>query len=370
MAIRTQKVRRGRHGVWARLGLAAVGLAMGLAVAEAACKVIDVRTARKHLRLTERISRPSALPGVRFELIPGATGITPSMPYEIRVNQWGFRGPEVALEKPQGTWRIAVLGDSIAFGRTYDESEIFPTLLQEGLARRYPDLRIEVLNASLSGRDTWEEAAILEHRVLPLQPDVVILQICLNDHVRLAPPDRASGVGAFGELPWYRYSSLLRLLDYKVPGFRDWHWRWLDRLGSRPSGKLFLRNQRVTHEQILDVGTHWEEWSRELLRVRDLTRGAGAEVLFVVFPVDWVMKEGRISSLPELTALAEKDGIPLLDMIAFYGSDTRSNLRDYTHPSRRGHRVAAVEIERVIAAYLDGQSSPSGDAPTAPDHDS
>jgi hypothetical protein len=74
-----------------------------------------------------------------------------------------------------------------------------------------------------NGRDTWEECVLLRERVLALEPDLVILQICLNDHVRLPDPYPHSPYGAFGERPRYSYSSLLRLLDNRVEGFREWH---------------------------------------------------------------------------------------------------------------------------------------------------
>jgi hypothetical protein len=162
---------------------------------------------------------------------------------------------------------------------------------------------------------------------------------------------------------------VLRLLDNKVPGFLPKHARLSARLGLKPAGEQFLRTQMVTQAEMLDVGPHWDAWSAELRRIRDLSRGAGAEVLFVIFPIDWAIRQGWDASLPELTAFAEAEGIPLLDMIVFYRHDPARMLRDYTHPSRLGHQVAAREIERVIAAYLEGQSTPSGAAPTAHDHD-
>ncbi len=344
---------RKRGGCAFRLVMVLLGLGLGLILAEGACKWLDVRSARQRHEATSRISRPSKIPGVRFELIPNVVSVTPGMRQEVRVNNLGFRGPDVSADKPEGTFRIAVLGDSIAFGRTYHQQEVFTTLLERNLNQRYGEGRFEVINAALSGRDTWEEAALLEHRILPLDPDLVVLQICMNDHVRLAAPDPSTGVGVFGEQPWYGYSSLLRLLDDRMEGFRKIHVNVLRGLGlEHPSGNQFLMNQMVTPSQLSDVSAHWEDWSRELLRIRDLAQGQGAQVLFAVFPTSFRMEEGAEETLPELTAFARENGIPLLDMISFYGTDTRKYLRDYTHPTRLGHWVAAREMEAVIAAYL------------------
>jgi len=354
--MRTTEQKRSRRGCGSRLVLALMGLGVGLVLVEGVCKWLDVRTARQRQKVTQRISRPSDLPGVRFEMIPNIVSVTPNERAEVRINNLGFRGPDVLSEKAEGTFRIAVLGDSIAFGRTYEEAEIFPSLLEANLRHRFPQWGFEVVNAALSGRDTWEEAVVLEHRVLPLDPDLVILQICLNDHVRLEPPDRAAGVGMFGEQPWYTYSSLFRLLDRRVNGFRTAHAAVLRGLGlGYLTGNQFLKTQVVTLAQLSDVSVHWEAWSRELLRIRDLVHGQGAEILFVIFPTSFLMKAGEAETLPELTALTRDHQIPYLDMIEFYGSNTQRFLRDYTHPSLLGHRVAAHAMGGAIVALFAGQ---------------
>ena len=57
--------------------------------------------------------RRSDNPRLRFELRPGGA-VRAEVDY--RVNAEGLRGAETTLEKPAGVRRVAVLGDSIAFG--------------------------------------------------------------------------------------------------------------------------------------------------------------------------------------------------------------------------------------------------------------
>ena len=57
--------------------------------------------------------RRSDDPRLRFELRPGGVA---RAEVEYRVNELGLRGPETTREKPPGVRRIALLGDSIAFG--------------------------------------------------------------------------------------------------------------------------------------------------------------------------------------------------------------------------------------------------------------
>lgn len=337
-----------------RLGMVAMGLGVGLLCAELAAKLLDAKTAAARQVTTRKISRVSDDPVIRYELIPHVASRTPGQTEVVRVNNLGFRGPDISVAKPAGVCRVAVLGDSIAFGRTLPEDAVFPSVLERRLAEAMPERRFEVINAALSGRDTWEEAAVLERRVLPLDPDLVILQICLNDHVRLPKPAVDARVGMFGERAWYRYSSLLRLLDNRVPGFRARHVAWLRRLGldSRTPDEV-LRDQLITRDQLLDVSPHWEEWSRELLRIAEMARAHGAGILFVVFPIDRNLAHGDAHTLPALTELAEAHGIPLLDMLHHYRERPRVMLGDYTHPTARGHQVAAQELLVRIRGRLE-----------------
>ena len=88
-----------------------LGLGIALILAEGISKVADVVTASKRLRVTRHISRTSAIPGVRYELIPNIESITPGERAIIRVNNLGFRGPDVPLEN-----MVAVYEEAVAYG--------------------------------------------------------------------------------------------------------------------------------------------------------------------------------------------------------------------------------------------------------------
>lgn len=337
-----------------RLLLVGMGVCGALFVAEAVAKIADVRAQRQFLHTAGRISRTSDIPGVRYELIPGVRAVTPRSRVEIQVNSLGFRGPEVQTPKPEGSMRIAVLGDSIAFGRTYEEVKIFPTRLAALLNLAYPDTPTEVINASLSGRDTWEEAALLEHKVLDLDPDVVVLQICLNDHVRVPPPPKHAAHGMFGEQAWYEYSSLLKILDQRIKGFREHHVAWLQRLhlDFRTPYEVMV-DQVIRPDQMIRIEQHWDEWSEALRRIVDRTREHGAEVVFIVFPFDYLLVHGMTESAPPVTMLARELDVPLIDMLDAYAEHPRRMLRDYTHPTPAGHAAAAEALARVISPYVE-----------------
>jgi hypothetical protein len=70
----------------------------------------------------------------------------------FRTNSLGFRGPETTVQKPDGRFRIVVLGGSSAwgFGSTADERTI-PGRLEALLRAKYPGRDIEVVNAGQIG---------------------------------------------------------------------------------------------------------------------------------------------------------------------------------------------------------------------------
>lgn len=347
---------------WARrLLAAAAGILVSLLLIEAGCKIVDVVAQWRDQRTIRGISRVSTIPGVRYELIENVVSKTPGIDIPIRVNNLGFRGPDVSPAKPVGVYRIVLLGDSIAFGRTLPDERIFARLLERRLNRDAGPRRFEVVNASLSGRDTWEHAALLRHRVLALDPDLVILQICLNDHVRLPFPDPDTMLGVFGEQAWYQYSSLLALLDRRVPGFREWHVGWIRRLGLESTAlDRAILDHYIDARQMLDVEPHWREWSEALLEIRDLARSNGAEVLFAVFPLRFQVKHRAEHTLPILTEFAAGHDIPLVDLVQAYSRHPVAEvLRDYTHPNAKGNRVAARALERFIRRrFLSGPEAP------------
>jgi lysophospholipase L1-like esterase len=338
-----------------RLVAVLFGLIFPILLLEIAFKWLDVREAREANRIVRRVSRVSEVPGVRFELVPSVESPTPGQTQVVRINRHGFRGRDVALEKPPGTERIVVLGDSIGFGRTLPEEEIFPTILERLLNER-GGRRVEVVNASLSGRDTWEEAAMLRHRLLAFEPDLVLLQICLNDHVRLPYPEEGSPLGAFGERDWWTYSSLLAALDRRFPAFHRLHVAALDALGLRRSSERVILDHFIDPKQMLNVDPNWTEWSRVLLEIRDLARSGGGDVLFVVFPIRLQAERGDEQTLPRLTAFAGENGIPLVDLAPIFREDPAALYQDHIHPTAEGNRrVAAAIAERLLGQ--DGRAT-------------
>lgn len=148
---------------------------------------------------------------LRFRLRPGFRATVDGVEY--RVNALGLRGPEVAREKPAGTCRVLLVGDSYAFGLgVAEEAGIAAQLegvLNEQLAQRgaaggageaagaggtaaggrdaagggdeTPATNVEVVNLGVPAYQTEQERLLLERVGFALEPDLVVLLYFAND---------------------------------------------------------------------------------------------------------------------------------------------------------------------------------------------
>lgn len=90
--------------------------------------------------------------------------------YLIRINSQGIRSDrEFAAAKRPGTYRIIVLGDSMAAGQFLPNQSRFGELLE----RRCPSL--EIINLALEGSGTDQQVLLYEHLGLSFEHDAVLL---------------------------------------------------------------------------------------------------------------------------------------------------------------------------------------------------
>ena len=147
------------------------------------------------LRVRAWIRYGSPSTGVRDPMLtydPDADLYVPRPGYEvngarihIKINSLGFRGDEFTRAKPARTVRIACLGASTTFcAESSSNHTTWPHRLQEKLQAAYPDVKIEVINAAVGGYVASDNVKALRHRVLPLDPDLVIYYEANNEIVK------------------------------------------------------------------------------------------------------------------------------------------------------------------------------------------
>jgi hypothetical protein len=86
------------------------------------------------------------------------------------------------MPKPAGSYRLAVIGDSLTYGGGVSVEARFSNLLERRLNERAgPGRRYEVFNFGRPGWNTRQQVRVLRRLVLGTQPDFVLLQWYVND---------------------------------------------------------------------------------------------------------------------------------------------------------------------------------------------
>lgn len=84
--------------------------------------------------------------------------------------------------KGQNECRIAITGDSVTFGEGITRTaDVYPVVLERILNRRRPEERVRVFNYAVSAYSVRQMAATLRHRMLAIDPDVVIMAVIPAD---------------------------------------------------------------------------------------------------------------------------------------------------------------------------------------------
>ena len=98
----------------------------------------------------------------------------------FELNELGMRGPAVSEPPPAGGLTLVFLGGSTTENYRFNDEDTFPVLVGGTLARRIKQ-RVRVFNAGMSGGTTAHSLARLQHQVLDLQPDLIVVQHAIND---------------------------------------------------------------------------------------------------------------------------------------------------------------------------------------------
>lgn len=316
----------------------------------------------------------------------------------VRFNQLGLRDPRDRYEKPPGTFRILLLGDSFMEAVQVEQRETTAAVLEARLRALRPDLNVEVINAGVAGWSTGIEGLYLEHEGHRFEPDLVLvgffigndlhdnyykLQL-LGDDMDLAVKPYF-GLGRDGEvikrdpppppppqtglLPAVR--SCCRLWNVFETGvlnrFGDGQANiplWAAAPMDAPTRALY------DAEPSREFREGWEITSQLFGRLKARTDALGVPLAVFVIPDspqvserEWreLVRDHRVANRrstltapnDQLVAIAERHRLPLLDLLPALqqesgGSSGRFYFQTDQHWNRDAHALAARELERFL----------------------
>ena len=112
---------------------------------------------------------------------------------DVKINELGMRGP---LPSPSADKTVLFLGDSVTFGAFLErDAQTIPAMAQASLAAR--GLNTQCLNGGVGGWSTWQEEAWLSEVSGALTPNIVVINLVLNDATESISLDAPGEGGSF-----------------------------------------------------------------------------------------------------------------------------------------------------------------------------
>ena len=303
---------------------------------------------------------------------------------QVRTNAEGYRDAEWDGASRGARTRVAILGDSFAFGWGVEDGESFASRL-EALSGS----RLEVLNFGVSGYSTVQELLTFEHRVLPHRPELCILAFYDNDvdenfdptsrpvlDVGQDPPFDASGVSP----------TEYQVFVHQDEAYRETGAAFLAGRARTFAKKFLRRHSRVYvfvsmklkalsggNRERFDA-TRWEATLGLLRRWIRLARERGITPMIAVMPhkheIHPALREasgGRAYASPyreRLAAFSAAESVPFLDVTGEIGAEDREryHFRLDDHMTAFGHE----DYARRLLAWIEALPLPERSPGAAP----
>jgi len=293
-----------------------------------------IRYEREYARLEARYenrelcTRAADDPRLVYEFVPDRCGF----------NSLGFDDTEFTQPKTRDTFRILLIGDSVAQGQGIDRTLRFGNLLAKQLNEAWGN--VEIVNLARTGYSTNQELVLLETYRTRLEADLILWSYVLND------PAHPLFHDANGELGRYFYR----------PSWRGRHYvnrKLFEANESYMAGECGREFHRLLH------CAYRETIASNLRRVGELA--GDVPVVFAVHPVfDQVDSfEGyRWEGVhTDLASIADDADLIPVDLLHAYRGASPVSLaqrdgQDPWHPNALGHRLAADELATVIAPLV------------------
>jgi lysophospholipase L1-like esterase len=317
----------------------------------------------------------------------------------LSINQMGYRGPhEFEMPKPEGVYRIVMIGGSAAFGVGVHDEETIEYYLQDLLNRQH-DQPVEVINAGMTGYNSTQELTLLAVHILDLDPDLVIIYDGHNDlYFGLSPrwvedysPAMLDEIqllqDALVNVPEpeqervpFIYTPVGSFLINKVALGRLTHkvvYEMKNRLFPAVEERLAKDDtsdpaaQLRIHPQALDV------YARNLERMVILLRGHDVGTIMAFQPsltagekVPTEEEEGYIklarerghfdlmvefypSGVETMQQVGAEMGVPVYDFTPIFDDETGWMYLDTMHLTADGNRMVAERLAAIIVALLE-----------------
>jgi lysophospholipase L1-like esterase len=294
----------------------------------------------------------------------------------LTINSLGFRGVEVSLEKPAGTLRLAVVGGSAALGVGVHDDETIEAYLAAELTERL-NRPVEVINGAVTSFNSAQELAQILFRIMPLDPDMIIVYDGRNDiYFGLSPewePHYSPGLRDFQyhlaspQPRPFRQTPVGHFLLTKTAigvGLDQLSYFIWGRQSYGDGGELAMHPEAV------------EIYRRNLERMALIAQAEGVQIVFVLQPslaagnkplteaereyIQVAQREGYYDLLATyyplaasaLTQAGQNTGTPAYDFTTLFDAETETMYLDEVHLAPEGNQRVALHLADIIIGLV------------------
>lgn len=323
-------------GIPGKVALVVCSLSLCALVAEA---FFAISADRLHTRLFERYEDI----GLCTERHDDPRLIYRVKPNRCGANSLGFIDDEHELIKPPGTFRILVVGDSVAQGLGVPKESSFGMQLQTLLRREVSHPEVEVIVMARTGYSTTQELIVLAETGLNFAPDLIVWSYVLNDPAHPLFDYTSGDLGRYFFSPKYHAMHFVRRKLFEVRegiAGRDCQSRF----------HLFLHC--VYREQV----------EAHLAELGKISKANMLPVLFIIHPVLEEFDpdpQGLAEVHRDLAMMAAQEGMEVIDMLEVLEDENPDRVRqipeqrDAWHPSVYGNSLIAIALANsIVPEYL------------------
>ncbi len=274
-----------------------------------------------------------------YELLPDSKVINKGI--EFVINSFGFRDKNYQTGKGNKI-RLICVGDSITYGWTVSLEDTYHKQLEKRFQTEGYD--VEVMGMGVVGYNTIQEYHLIKEKALDFNPDMIILQIAMNDF------ERTVSIRSYQE---GRRLSLRLYHDYSIPFIikkskLTYSLMKNSHLFKFLNLKLYwLKNKNdpgYTPKDLYLMGE--EDAFHHLRKIKSLLDSKEIHLAAVIFPF---RKSGDVYPYETLHEKIHQElrkmEVPYLDLSDVFHIDTEENLwEDKIHPTARGHEIASQAL--------------------------
>jgi len=306
------------------------------------------------------------------------------------INADGMVDREYPKIKPEGTLRVALLGDSFAASEYLPTKEKFEGLLEYDLSKQLGQ-PVEILNFGISAIETWNQLQIFHLGVVKYQPDITFLAFFWGNDIRdnigqlragspnplldeyEAPPARRLKEMRknFNKALWD--SSLLYQVARDGYGNLEWSVKRLfkpdyldqiDRVIAGEDNGVSVSEIQANANSMVDTeyddddlffwgSPGWEVTRKLITSLKAEVEAVGSQFVVLHFPSAGLVRSKVPLPHEDFDAFLEQNGIPYISLFHDYNSFGHDELQKHFIPgdghwTRYGHRYVARRAQDIL----------------------